>query len=76
MRRRRLRHWESHGAAVFQPDPVDTDRLGDVLDLVIAEVFELEVYLAVDMVENCPGDQDAARLGDASSLAATLTQSP
>jgi hypothetical protein len=44
-------------------DPVDSDRLGDVLDPVLAHRLEGEVELRLDLVPDVAGDADAARLG-------------
>ena len=46
-------------------DPVDSDRLPDVLDAVLAAGLVRERQLLLDLIVDSPGDRDAARLGKA-----------
>ena len=43
---------------------VRTDRLGDVLELLLAAILEANVQLAFHFAVHLLGDQDAARIGD------------
>jgi hypothetical protein len=43
---------------------IRADRLGDVLELLLAAVLETDVELAFDFAEHLFRDQDAARIGD------------
>ena len=40
------------------------DRLGDVLELLLAAILEANVQLALDLAVHLFGNQDAARIGD------------
>ena len=54
-----------HPTGVFgrREHAVDDDRLGDVLDLVLAKVFVTQIELLPDLVEHRPREGDTARLG-------------
>jgi hypothetical protein len=43
---------------------VHTDRLGNVLELLLASILEANVNLALDFAVHLLGNQDAARIGD------------
>src|SRR4029077_12621163 len=43
---------------------VRTDRLGDVLEMLLATILEAKVQLPFDFAVNLFGDHDAARIGD------------
>ena len=43
-------------------DSVGADRLGDVLELLLAAILEANVQLAFDFAEDLLGHQDAARI--------------
>ena len=45
-------------------DSVSADRLGDVLELLLAAILEANVQLAFDFAIHLLGNQDAARIGD------------
>jgi hypothetical protein len=49
----------------FRAYSVSADRLGDVLELLLAAILEANVQLAFDFAEHLFGNQDAARIGDA-----------
>jgi hypothetical protein len=44
---------------------VSADRLGDVLELLLAAILEANVQLTFDFAEHLFRNQDAARIGDA-----------
>jgi hypothetical protein len=46
-------------------DPIDPHRLGDILQSLRPEIVEASLDFVPDVVIGGPGDQDAARLGDA-----------
>jgi hypothetical protein len=43
---------------------VSADRLGDILEVLLAAILEANVQLAFDLVVHLLGNQDAARIGD------------
>ena len=43
---------------------VNADRLGDVLELLLAAILEANIQLAFDFTVDLLGNQDAARVGD------------
>ena len=43
---------------------VSADRLGDVLELLLAAILEANIQLAFDFAVNLVGNQDASRIGD------------
>jgi hypothetical protein len=43
---------------------VGADRLGDVLELLLAAILEANIQLAFDFAAHLFGNQDAARIGD------------
>ena len=45
--------------------PIHADRLGDVLDLLIAEIVERQRQLVADVIAGCRRDADRARLSEA-----------
>ena len=48
----------------IESQPIDADRLGDVLELLLTGVFERGVDLAFDLPVGVLGHRHAARLGD------------
>src|SRR5439155_10614344 len=56
-----------------QRDAVDTHRLGDILDLLLAQILKAEVEFITDLVAHDAADADPAGSAKASSRAATLT---
>ena len=43
---------------------VRTDRLGDILELLLAAIHEVDVQLAFDLAVHLLGNEDTARIGD------------
>ena len=58
-------HHRRTGARTLRDDQVDPDRIGDVLDLSLAQVFVSQGQLVLHLVVDLGGDADAARLGQA-----------
>ena len=52
---------------VAEPNAIDPHRLGDVLELLLAESSKPASSLPFDVLVDRAGDADAARLGDASA---------
>ena len=49
----------------LEPDPKDTDRAGDVLDALVAEILELDVFQSLaDLVAHRARNTDATGLGE------------
>jgi hypothetical protein len=49
----------AHGGAL-EPDAIDADRLGDVLDPVTAAIAEIKIELVADLIVDRAGNRDAA----------------
>ena len=51
------------GGGARAADTISTDRLGDILDLLLAEIGEDDGQFGADLVAHCAGDADPAGLG-------------
>ena len=66
---RLVREWRGRTQPLCQrprrsrADSVGADRLGDVLELLLATILEASVQLALDFVVDLVGNQDTARIG-------------
>src|SRR5262249_26450366 len=47
----------------IRPQPIDSNRFRDVLELLLTQIIESELCLAANMVENSPRDDDAPGIG-------------
>jgi hypothetical protein len=73
--RHRFSRWRGC-SRVVDPNSIGSYGPGNVFEALVAQVVEGQIEAVADMVADCGRDANPARLGQASSRAATFTPSP